>query len=148
MPRKILPRIDAVKADKKPFTLHVTWDSGVESRIDVSDMIKTFKLYAPLRKGIAFKKVGVGEDGVDIFWNKKIDMAATTLWRLAQEQAGITMSPDAFKHWRERNDYTLDKAAHALGLSRRMVAYYEQGEKPVPRVVALAARALEMQAGL
>jgi hypothetical protein len=37
----------------------------------------------------------------------------------------------------------LDEAAKALGISRRMVAYYDHGEKPIPRVVALAARALE-----
>ena len=60
-----------------------------------------------------------------------------------REQAGITMSPDAFRHWRERKAYTLDGAAQALGLSRRMVAYYEQGAKPIPKVVALATRALE-----
>ena len=60
-----------------------------------------------------------------------------------REQAGITMSPDAFRNWRERKAYTLDAAAHALGLSRRMVAYYEQGAKPIPKVVALATRALE-----
>jgi len=28
-------------------------------------------------------------------------------------------------------------------LSRRMVAYYEQGAKPIPRVVALATHALD-----
>jgi transcriptional regulator with XRE-family HTH domain len=54
------------------------------------------------------------------------------------------MSPAAFKQWRERKAYTLDTAARALGVSRRMVAYYEQGAKPIPRVVALAARALEL----
>ena len=53
------------------------------------------------------------------------------------------MSPDAFRDWRERKAYTLDAAAQALGLSRRMVAYYEQGEKPIPKVVVLATRALE-----
>jgi hypothetical protein len=37
----------------------------------------------------------------------------------------------------------LDAAARALGVSRRMVAYYEQGTKPIPRVVALATRGLE-----
>ena len=50
------------------------------------------------------------------------------------------MSPDAFRHWRERKALTLDAAARALGVSRRMVAYYEQGAKPIPRVVALATR--------
>ena len=56
-------------------------------------------------------------------------MSADMLWRLAQEQTGHTMSPDAFRNWRERRALTLDAAANALGLSRRMVAYYEQGDR-------------------
>ena len=76
-------------------------------------------------------------------WTDEIDMSADTLRRLAYEQTGITMAPDAFRLWRERKAYTLDSAARALGLSRRMVAYYEQGDKPIPRVVALATKALE-----
>ncbi len=70
-------------------------------------------------------------------------MAADTLLRLAQEQSGATMTPDAFRRWREGRAYTLDQAAHALGLSRRMIAYYEQGNRPIPRVVALATRGLD-----
>ena len=91
-----------------------------------------------------FRQVRVGEHGTDIVWTDEIDIAADTLWRLAQEQAGVTLSPDDFKHWRERKAYTLDTAAEALGISRRMVTYYEQGKKPIPRVVALATRALEL----
>jgi DNA-binding transcriptional regulator YiaG len=144
MPRKILPRIAAVAADKKPLTLRIRWDKGEESRVDVSSLIETFRVYEPLRRSPKlFGQVRVGDLGTDIIWSDEIDMAADTLWRLAQEQAGVTMSPDAFKHWRERKAYTLDAAAVALGLSRRMVAYYEQGAKPIPRVVALATRALE-----
>lgn len=85
----------------------------------------------------------VGEYGTDVVWSDEIDMSADTLWRLAQEQSGITTSPDAFRHWRERKAYTLDTAARALGVSRRMIAYYEQGARPIPRVVALATRALD-----
>lgn len=62
-----------------------------------------------------------------------IDSAADTLRRLAQEQAGETMTSEAFRHWRERKAYTVDEAARALGLSRRMVAYYEKGDRPIPR---------------
>jgi hypothetical protein len=67
-------------------------------------------------------------------------MATDTLWRLAREQAGETMTPAYFRHWRERKAYILDEAARALGLSRRMVAYYEKGD-------ALATRALDMARG-
>jgi len=145
MPRKILPRIAAVSAGEKPMTLRIRWDKGDESVVDVSGLIETFRVYAPLRHSPEFfRQVRVGEHGTDVVWNDEIDMAALTLWRLAQEQSGLTLSPEAFRQWRERNAYTLGAAARALGVSRRMVAYYEQGAKPVPRVVALAARALEL----
>lgn len=145
MPKKSLPRIAAVVADKKPLTLRIQWKDGEESRVDVSGLVNTFRVYESLRASPdLFRKVRLGEFGTDVVWDDAIDMAADTLWRLAQEQSGVTMSSDAFKHWRERNAYTLDTAAQALGLSRRMVAYYEQGAKPIPRVVALATRALDM----
>jgi DNA-binding transcriptional regulator YiaG len=145
MPKKILPRIAAVSSDKRPMTLRVRWGDGDESLVDVSGMIETFRVYAPLRRSLKlFREVRLGEHGADVVWSDEIDMAAETLWRLAQEQSGATMSSEAFRRWRGRKAYTLDTAARALGLSRRMVAYYEQGAKPIPRVVALAARALEL----
>lgn len=144
MPKKILPRIVAVAVDKKPLTLRIRWDKGDESRVDVSGLIAAFRVYEPLRRSRdLFRRVRVGEHGTDVVWSDGIDMSADTLWRLAQEQSGVTMSPDAFRHWRERKAYTLDTAARALGVSRRMVAYYEKGTRPIPRVVALATRALD-----
>jgi DNA-binding XRE family transcriptional regulator len=148
MPKKMLPRIAAVKAGSSPFTLRITWEKGGESVVDVSGMIGSFRLYAPLRRSPAlFRKMRVGEHGTDVVWTDGIDMSADTLWRLAQEQTGATMSADAFRHWRERKAYTLQEAASALGISRRMIAYYEEGNRPIPRVVALAARALERGLG-
>jgi DNA-binding XRE family transcriptional regulator len=109
--------------------------------------IQTFRIYAPLRQSPELsRQVRVGEYGTDIVWTDEIDIAADTLWRLAQEQAVETMTLDAFRHWRERKAYTLAQAAHALGLTRRMVAYYEKGDRPIPRVVALATRAVDMVA--
>lgn len=145
MPRKVLPRIKAVTPDAAPMTLRVRWDRGDESLIDVSGMIESFRRYARLRQSPElFRQVRVGEHGTDVVWTDEIDMSADTLWRLAQEQAGETMTPAEFRHWRERKAYTLDAAAKALGISRRMVAYYEQGDRPIPRVVALATRGLEL----
>jgi hypothetical protein len=143
MPRKVLPRIAAVTAHALPMTLRVRWDNGEESIFDVSGMIESFRVYAPLRRSPdMFSGVQVGEHGADVVWPRGIDMSADTLWRLAQEQSGATMTPDEFRHWRERKAYTLDAAAKALGISRRMVAYYEQGDRAIPRVVALATRGL------
>jgi|SRR5665213_3253985 len=144
MPKRSLPRIAAVSPGEQPLTLRVQWEKGGESRIDVSGIIATFRVYAPLRRSRKlFRQVRVGEYGTDLVWSGAIDMAADTLWRLAQEQSGATMSAEAFREWRERKAYTLDDAARVLGLSRRMVAYYEQGDRPIPRIVALATRGLE-----
>lgn len=145
MPKKTLPRIVAVAPGNKPMTLRVRWDKGDEGLVNLSGPIETFRVYEPLRHSPQlFRQARVGDHGTDIVWTDEIDMSADTLWRLAQEQAGVTLSAEAFKEWRERHAWTLDTAAAALGISRRMVAYYEQGRKPIPRVVALATRALEL----
>lgn len=144
MPKKILPRIAGVSASEEPWTLRIEWDRGGESLVDLSRPIGKFRIYAPLRHSPElFRKVRVGEYGTDVAWSDAIDMSADLLWHLAQEQSGATMSAEEFKEWRERQRFTLDAAAKALGVSRRMVAYYEAGDRPIPRVVALATRALE-----
>jgi DNA-binding XRE family transcriptional regulator len=145
MPRKVLPRIAAVTPGDQPMTLCVRWQKSGESLVDVSGMIESFRVYAPLRQSPElFRQVQVGEYGTDVVWAEEIDLSADTLWRLAQEQAGVTMTPSEFRHWRERKAYTLDTAAKALGISRRMVAYYEQGSRAIPRIVALATRGLDL----
>lgn len=144
MPRKALPRIASVAPGEQPFALKIRWNTGDDTLVDVSGQVQSFRLYAPLREDPGlFRQVRVGEQGTDVVWNDQLDMSADTLWRLAQEQSGTTISAEAFRRWRERRGYTLDAAARALGVSRRMVAYYEKGERPIPRVVALATQALE-----
>jgi Protein of unknown function (DUF2442) len=144
MPRKTLPRIRAIAPGRRKFTLRIQWDNGETHLVDVSCQIESFRIYAPLREAPELlRQVQIGEYGTDVVWPGGIDMAADTLWRLTQEQTGATMTADAFRSWRHRHAYTLDEAAKALGISRRMVAYYDHGEKPIPRVVALATRALE-----
>jgi DNA-binding XRE family transcriptional regulator len=124
--------------------LQIQWNTGEQSLVDVSGIIDSFRFYAPLRDSAElFRRVRVGEHGADVVWPGELDMSSDTLWRLAREQSGSTMTAEAFRRWRERRAYTLDAAAQALGLSRRMIAYYEKGERPIPRVVALATRALE-----
>jgi transcriptional regulator with XRE-family HTH domain len=43
-----------------------------------------------------------------------------------------------FLERRLRHGLSLRGAAEALGLSRRMIAYYSNGEKPIPRAILLA----------
>jgi hypothetical protein len=146
MPRKVLPRIQAVAPGEQPVTLRVRWEQrpGEPHRyIRHHTELPGVRTIAAIAR-ILFQQPRLGEYGTDVVWTDEIDVAGDTLWRLAQEQAGETMRPDAFRHWRESKAYTLDEAARALGRSRRMVAYYEKGDRPIPSVVALATRTLDM----
>jgi hypothetical protein len=83
--------------------------------------------------------VAVAEDGWSIEWPVcGVDFGAAQLRRWADEQAGEAMPADAFRAWLTRHSFTLDRAAEALGLSRRTIAYYLSGEQPVPKTVMLA----------
>lgn len=57
------------------------------------------------------------------------------------------MRPSDFKRWRKSLKLSQKQAAEALGLKRRMVQYYEKGERDgervaVPKAVRLACYAL------
>src|SRR3546814_12914475 len=54
----------------------------------------------------------------------------------------------AFLEWRLRHALSLSKAADALGVSRRMVAYYSNGEKKMPKPLLLACPGWEASNGL
>ena len=98
MQEKSLPRIAAVLPGTAPMTLCVTWRHGGESVVDVSGLIRTFRLYEPLRNdAVLFRQVRVGEHGTDIVWTDAIDMAADTLWRLSREQLAEKMNSTPFR---------------------------------------------------
>ncbi len=57
------------------------------------------------------------------------------------------MEPGDFKKWRKAMNLSQKEAANALGLKRRMIQYYEKGERDgepvsIPRTVRLACYAL------
>ena len=57
------------------------------------------------------------------------------------------MRPQDFKRWRKALSFSQKEAAEALGLKRRVVQYYEKGERggakvKIPKTVRLACAAL------
>jgi transcriptional regulator with XRE-family HTH domain len=59
----------------------------------------------------------------------------------------VFVEPADFKKWRKSLKFSQKEAAHALGLKRRMIQYYEKGEREgerveIPRAVRLACYAL------
>lgn len=137
------PLIRAVKA-KTPATLAIVWSTGETLTVDVSRLVKRFKLYAPLKNAALFAKAKADPWGHAVNWPGDIDMSADQLYELARQQAG-EWGPERFDSWMTHHGLSLNTAADALGLSRRMIAHYRTGTRPIPRIVALACEGLSMR---
>ena len=138
------PNITAVTAtgDK---TVSITWASGKTDRIALGDLIADLAGLDPLDNAATFAAVKVGEDGWSLLWPTGAEIGTDTLWRMAREQA-LEATPIAeFATWRQRNQLSLSDAAVALGITRRMVAYYEAGRYLIPRMVGLACKGWEAE---
>ncbi len=136
------PNIQAVVA-MPGYRAAVTWTNGKRDEIPLNDMIFEYAALRPLDDPAVFSGAVVGEDGWSLRWPGGEEIGADTLWRLAREQAGDATPVAEFSAWRSRNRLSLSEAANALGITRRMVAYYEAGRYQIPRMVGLACKGWE-----
>ncbi len=124
-----------------PTRLRLAWSDGAAADVDLSEWLKK-PAFAALRDPAEFAKVRIGDWGHSLVWPSGVEAGADALW-LETLTAKRRDDTRAFLEWRLRHGLSLTRAAEALGLSRRMVAYYSNGEKPVPKTVLLACRGWE-----
>jgi len=121
--------------------LLLQWSDGTKASLDLSRLLED-KAFHPLRDPEVFVQAKIGEWGHSIKWPSGIDLGAETLWLETLSASGHQDTRE-FLEWRLQHGLSLSKTADALGLSRRMVAYYSNGEKPVPKSILLACRGWE-----
>lgn len=135
--REKLPRIDNVKA-LAGLRLRLRFEDGWQIRVDLADFIDAFPSLAALRAPTLFSKVTIEEWGSGLTWDEEgpLSIAATTLYRLAAEQAGEPAR--RFDAWMMANGLSSTRAAEALGMTRRSIVSYRTGARPVPPYINLA----------
>lgn len=121
----------------EPCLLTVTFGDEATMDIDLNSVISKYPALLPLKNQTLFRKARIDEYGRHVVWNDEIDLAGDNLRAEAVEQSG-GISHERIWNWMHRNNFTLDAAAEALGISRRMLAYYRNGEKPIPKHIWLA----------
>jgi hypothetical protein len=136
-----LARISGIKT-LSGFRLVVTWAEGARlgriDEVDLSPMIKGYKVYRPLRENPEkFLTARLIEDGDAVAWDG-MEMSADAIESMAEEM----MSPQDFSVFLARNKLTQEAAAALLGRSRRQIASYAT-TGPIPRVIALACYGFE-----
>ena len=128
---------------KAPSALALEWSDGTRATLDLAITLRK-RGYAKLCDAKTFARAKPGEWGHSVEWPGEIALSAEMLWleTLAATGHGDTRE---FLEWRLRHGLSLSAAAEALGLSRRMVAYYSNGEKPVPKPILLACKGWEAE---
>lgn len=122
-----------------PQSLGLTFADGYYAEVDLSGLIGKYPTLARLSDRKLFAKAALDEwrRGVIFADDDDLSLASDNLRALALEQAG-EYSHQHVIVWMHQNGLTLDDAAEALGISRRMLAYYRSGTKPVPKSIGLA----------
>lgn len=119
-------------------SLHVVFGDEYATVIDLTDWIANTRVLAPLKDQALFAKARVGEHGTAVVWiDDVLDLGADNLRNLATEQAG-GIGHERLWNWMADHELTQERAAAAIGLSRRMLNYYLSAEKPIPKTVWLA----------
>jgi hypothetical protein len=140
------PTIDAVAATTG-LAINVTWGAGpragITEEIDLGPVLEAMKYFRSLREDPAlFATVHPILDGIAIAWgdDEDIDLSADAILRLAGEQ----MTGEDMRAFIERQGLTETALAAMLGYSRRQIVGFLNENRPIPRVVALACRYIEM----
>ena len=127
-----------------PVSLRLEWSDGTTADLNLRAILED-RAFVALRDPVEFAQVSIGDWGHSLEWPSGAELGADALWL---ETLSVTGHDDVrmFLEWRLRHALSLSKAADALGVSRRMVAYYSNGEKKVPKPILLACRGWEVSA--
>ena len=118
--------------------LHLIYADGQSFDVDLSDWIGSSKALAPLQDSSLFAQARVGFQGRTVDWiEDELDLAADNLRNMAVEQAG-GIGSERLANWMHKHGLTQERAADAIGVSRRMLNYYLSGAKAIPKTVWLA----------
>lgn len=118
--------------------LRLTYADGQAFEVDLAEWTATTPILHPLKDATLFARARIGFAGRTVEWiEDELDLGADNLRNLAIEQAG-GIGHERIWNWLHETGLTLEQAANALGISRRMLIYYRDGEKPTPRSIWLA----------
>jgi len=139
--KKQAPRLADVKVVVNKI-LQVAYSDSRTFYVDMANIIKLYKAFAPLQDTIEFSTVSVADWGWSLEWNCGVTLDADRIIELSLEQSGM-LSNVEFRRWQDKNGLSLSDAAQEIGLSRRTISQYRTGARPVPRTVALACKGWE-----
>jgi len=121
-----------------PAALALTFGDGITFHVDLGPMINAYPSMSTLRDTALFNQAHTDARGGYVVWiDDELELAADNLRNLAVEQSG-GIGHERLWGWMDKHSLTQERAALALGISRRMLNYYLSGNKAVPKTIWLA----------
>jgi len=126
--------------------LRIMFGDGFDAEVNLHEVMAKHPTLARLNDPAVFDQVTPDEwnRGVMFAGDDDLTLASDNLRAMAIEQTG-EYSHQQVIAWMHHHGLSLDTAADALGISRRMLAYYRSGERPIPKTVGLAMLGWEAQ---
>jgi hypothetical protein len=104
----------------------------------MSALIARHSVLAPLLDPNRLAELQVTEDRHGLRWADDLALSAAELLCFGAPGEGGSISAESFGTWRTMLHLSIIEAADVLGLARQQVEAYEAGQKPIPKLVALA----------
>lgn len=121
-----------------PLGLRLTFADGTTLPVDLAPTIRTHRDLGALSDSALFATARLDSRGGYVVWiEDDLEMAADNLRNLAIEQAG-GIGHERLANWMAEHGLTRERAADAIGISRRMLNDYLAGSRPIPKTVWLA----------
>lgn len=126
-----------------PLKVEIDWSTGETLTADMNGWLRP--PFDVLADSALFARMHIDDwGGHGLNWPDGLDLGADNLYELCRRQAGLPTCRE-FNDWMQRNGLSLATAAETLGMTRRMIAHYRTGSRPVPKVVGLACLGWELQ---
>ena len=123
---------------RPPCALTLTFADGVTLPVDLAGAVKAYPALAALGNPQLFASARVDARGGYVVWiDDDLELAADNLRNMAVEQAG-GIGHERLVNWMHKHGLSQERAADAIGVSRRMLNYYLSGAKTIPKTVWLA----------
>lgn len=124
--------------------IHAAFSDGAEMTVELGDKIASLPALVALAEPAVFATASVGEYGHNLAFSIGEVFGADNVYAWGIEQRGET-SHAMLWEWMHRNGLTQERAAEAIGISRRMLSYYLAAAKPIPKTVWLACLGFEAE---
>ena len=127
-----------------PYKLEITYTDKSTVVVDISQLVKSLAIFAPLENSNEFASATISDFGFTLEWSCGASLDSDRLFEMALEQSGLIANAN-FRRWQDANQLSLTQAARAIGLTRRTISQYRTGKRPVPRTVSLACKGWEIE---